>query len=137
MAEILLKDKILKDLPQKNIKVSSAGFIHNDEPASQPAEQLMKEWGLDLSFHLSTRVTRKLVAAQDLILTMEEEQVERILELNEPRPHVESIISYASNGKTRGDIKDPYGCPKADYETVATQLKELITMVVNRLQSVL
>ena len=137
MAEVLLKEAITKTLPQKAISVSSAGFIHNGEPASQPAEALMNEWGLNLSLHLSTKLTRKLVAGQDLILTMEEEQAQRISEMNEERPHIESIISYASHGEKHGDIIDPYGSPKQDYEAVAIQLKELVEEVVKRLLNVL
>ena len=137
MAEALLKKELEPYQERVNFIITSAGFLHTGEPASQPAEQLMMEWGLNISRHLSTRLTRKLVASQDLILTMEEEQAQRIRELNESDIVISSIVSYASNGKQTGDIEDPYGYPMAKYEEVANKLKLLVQNVAKRLLNVL
>ena len=137
MAEIILQNALKEKYPDNNIKVSSAGFLHDGEPAAQPAEAIMQKWNLNLSCHLSTKLTRKLVSQQDLILTMEEEQAASILEMNEKRPHIESIISYASNGMVKGDVPDPYGYSIDTYESTAMKIKELIDKVVKRLLNVL
>jgi len=134
MAQVLLQNAVNNELKEHNITVTSAGFLHNGEPASQPAETLMLKWGLDLTSHLSTKITRALVSQQDLILAMEEEQVDRIKELNETRPHIESIVSFASKGLKTGDIHDPYGDPPHVYENIAIEIKELVQKIVNRLK---
>jgi len=114
--------------------VASAGFLHSGEPASQPAEVVMAERGLDLTRHLSQQISPYLVQQQDLVLTMEEEQAAELIHMGAGTAHVESLISFASNGAERGNVYDPYGEDVTVYRRVADRLTELVDAVVERLR---
>lgn len=52
-------------------EVSSAGFLRNGEPASDAVTTVMGERGLDVTAHRSRITTPKILAAADLVVTME------------------------------------------------------------------
>ena len=135
MAEVILKSRLASMSPKIPTTVGSAGFLHSGEPASQPAEVVMSERQIDLTRHLSRQLSPYLVQQHDLVLTMEEEQAGEIIHMGAGEAHVESIISYASNGKEHGNVFDPYGEPIEVYRRVANQLEELVDGVLARLHS--
>ena len=54
-----------------DLEVSSAGFLYDDEPASEAMATVMGERGFDLSAHRSRVVNCAMVDAVDLVVTME------------------------------------------------------------------
>ncbi len=54
-----------------SVSVSSAGFLFDGHPASATTVKVMHERGIDLRAHRSRLVTADLIAAADLVLTME------------------------------------------------------------------
>lgn len=57
-----------RDLP---VKVSSAGFMFDGEPASPTVTEVMAERDFDLGRHQSRIVSSEIVDGNDLVLTME------------------------------------------------------------------
>jgi len=53
------------------VDVSSSGFLRNGEPASDAVTTVMGERGLDVTGHRSRITTPKILAAADLVVTME------------------------------------------------------------------
>lgn len=51
--------------------VSSAGFLEGGATAAPGAIRAMKEYGLDLSDHVSSQIDRSLVNLADVVITME------------------------------------------------------------------
>ena len=121
-------------LEKMELKVGSAGFLHSGEPASQPAETVMSERGIDLTKHLSRQISPYLVQQHDLVVTMVREQAGEIIHMGSGDAQVESIISYASHGEKDGTVFDPYGEPIEVYRRVADQLENLVDEVLARLQ---
>ena len=71
MAEALLK-KYLKELGKDDIKVTSAGVgTIGGLPPTDETIAVMKDDGLDVSGHRSTRIDENIVKGADLILVME------------------------------------------------------------------
>lgn len=73
MGEVLLRDRLARR--GIDARVSSAGLLGDDVPASEGSIRAMTRRGLDLSAHRSRRMTAELVQASDLVLGMAREHV--------------------------------------------------------------
>lgn len=132
MAEAFLK----KSWPQKakeKIKVKSAGIeaIANSKP-SEFAIKVMKEKGIDISSHRATPLTPEIVKEYDLILTMEEKQRQRVINLF---PFVREkvwLLSEFTSGK-KEDILDPVGSYLRTYQDLALRIEKEIKRLIERL----
>ncbi len=69
MAEYFLQ--AAADDAEVEVVVASSGFLAGGEPASPMVVDVMKERGADISTHLSRSTTAGMVAAVDLVVTME------------------------------------------------------------------
>jgi len=69
MGEHLLRDAAARH--GLEAQVASAGFLYAGEPASLTAASVMAERGFDLTGHRSQLAEAELVAAHDLVVTME------------------------------------------------------------------
>lgn len=107
------------ELRERRIDIFSAGVAASEsEPASRDAVHVMNEIGLDLSQHLSQRVTEHMLDNSTLILTMTERHRRALCEA---RPDLADRIQLlARNGE---DISDPIGGPVEEYRTCASQLR--------------
>ncbi len=119
MAERLLKSKWSRDV-QAGREIASAGLLDmHGAPADPTARRILRENGIDDEGHQSRMVTEGLVAAADLIVTMEEEQAQRLGERYPAvRDKVRLLKSYLPARHRDGgsqDIKDPYRRSIFDY----------------------
>jgi ribose 5-phosphate isomerase B len=74
--------KMLQERGETGIEVTSAGLAAVDgAPASAGAMEVMRRFGVDLSGHRTRRLTRKMVLAADLVLTMTKRHKEAVLAL--------------------------------------------------------
>ena len=96
------------ELRERRIDVFSAGIAAGEnEPASRESVQIMQEFGLDLSQHLSQRVTDHMLENSTLVLALTDRHR---LALCEVRPDLADRIQLlARNGE---DIADPIGGPR-------------------------
>ncbi len=136
MAETLFRKLVAEklacrdwELRERRIDVFSAGLAAGEnEPASREAAQIMQEFGLDLSQHLSQRVTDHMLDSSTLVLALTERHRRA---LAESRPDLADRIKLlARNGD---DIADPIGGSLEDYRYCAAQIVENIRAWVDEL----
>jgi protein-tyrosine phosphatase len=142
MAAALLRQALDERLGEKAsyIKVESAGLgAIPGSWASPPAIAVMGEVGLNLTEHRARPVTREMVRAADLVLTMTRRQKEHVLAL-EPaaRDKTWTLGELAAQGGTdrelRVDVDDPFGGPEHTYRQVRGQLQALLRPAVEYLR---
>jgi protein-tyrosine-phosphatase len=131
MAEALLKKKLL-DQGRRDVEVISAGIVlMGGFGASYDTRQLLAREGIDVSGHLSQRVTREMVKEADLILVMERLHEEKILQLApEAKNRVYLLKEFAKiEDNTDLDITDPIGKTLEFYEQTFQVIKEAVERV--------
>ena len=114
IAESLLR-QLLLDAHQKNIEVISRGLVVLfPEPVHvKAADMVIQKCGIESLDFQSAQLTQEEVEQSDLILTMTEEQKEKILEEYHGYKEIATLNEYAS---VEGAIIDPYGMEDDDYE---------------------
>lgn len=125
MAAALLRRRLDEDGDRRDWRVLSAGiWAEEGQPASPGALAAMAERGIDLSGHLSRRLTRLMVEEADLILGMTPQHVEAMrLAFPEHAKRIHLLAAMA--GESHG-IADPYGLSPVTYRATAKELERLI-----------
>lgn len=119
MAEALLRRK------NGNHTVSSAGLsVLYPTPATENANKVMQEYGLDLSAHRSRQLTDKMVAEADLILTMTSGH-QAVLRTIFPSA-AEKTYTLASYAGQSFEIEDPFGGDVELYRECAASIAKCI-----------
>ena len=132
MAEAYLKKKI-REHKKDNLIVSSAGIAMLDGLQTTPeTAALLEEEGIDVSGHLSQRVSPLLIKKSDLILVMEKLHEDRIREwVPEVKNRLFLLKEFAKIDDEAGlDIKDPIGKPMKDYQEVFAIIRQAIDRIV-------
>ncbi len=113
-------------------RATSAGVgALEGEPASPGARAVAGELGLDLEGHRSRSVTPEMVAAADLILTMERRHKERVLSMApQAAGKVFTLAEYVGES---ADVEDPYQADLPRYREVAARLERLTEQALRRL----
>ena len=108
------------ELRENGVDVFSAGVSAWDHsPASPEAVQVMKEYGMDLSDHLSQQVTPEMVRQSTCVLALTHRHWRL---LADTCPDQNSRLQLLSrNGH---DIQDPIGGTLEDYRQCASQIAE-------------
>ncbi len=130
MAKIIM-EQLLKNANIHNIAVESAGlYTTNGLPASEAAQIVMQEMGMDISTHTSQVVNEELMTEADLILAMTREHRRFLTGLFPQKKH--QIFTLGEFiGQPELDIEDPYGLGLEAYRKSVQQLKEILTVVMN------
>jgi protein-tyrosine-phosphatase len=114
------------------IDVSSAGTgAWDGAPVSEGAYLVGLERGLDLSAHRARLLTRELVEAADLVLTMARHHRARVDELGEC--HVFVLGEYAGREGDEAEVSDPFGGDLEVYRDTCVELEALIDTAVERI----
>jgi protein-tyrosine-phosphatase len=131
MAEALLREA-LASRGADQVTVASAGTgAWDGAPVSEGAYLVGLEHGLDLSSHRAQLLTRELVKASDLILTMSGHHRARVAELGgEDKVHV--LGEYAGREEGNREVSDPFGSDLTSYRATYDELQEMINGVVGR-----
>lgn len=129
MAEALMKNKMNSiDVHKKNkYKVSSAGiFATGEGPSIFSTKVMWKKYGIDISNHVSRRLTAEMIEEATLVLCMEMNQAEMIKNFICPneRDKVFTLRNYVG---LDGEIIDPYGSDESIYEECARLIDEAVT----------
>lgn len=134
MAEALMS-KLAEASGDGKIAIASCGTdVYEPSQASANAVAVMGEMGIDLSGHLSQRLTRKQLEEADLVLTMTSYH-KAIISAVFPgfEEKVYTLCEYAYNGEC--DISDPYGGDVKQYRACAEQLKDAVEKIYSRIKS--
>jgi protein-tyrosine phosphatase len=137
MAERVLKNR-LKRRGIHDVEVSSAGLLDmHGAPADMTARQILQENGIDDEGHQSRFLNEAIIGEADLIITMEQEQLQRIGDqypsaLGKLRV-LKSYLPDTDHGNIAGDIKDPYRRPIFHYRLcfaeISLSMEELIKCI--------
>src|SRR5213593_3311393 len=92
----------------KTILLVCTGNICRSPLAAALLERALKERGLDLSGHRAQLLTREMVDAADLILTMARHHRARVDELG-GEGHVFVLGEYAGREGDDAEVSDPFG----------------------------
>jgi protein-tyrosine-phosphatase len=96
-------------LPERSgiVKVASAGTAALDgDPATGGAQAAMRMRGVDISSHRARSVTEGMIAASDLVLTMEERQSSHVRSL-EPSADVFLLLEVGEAARSfSGEVPD-------------------------------
>ncbi|MBU0502835.1 MAG: L-threonylcarbamoyladenylate synthase [Candidatus Omnitrophota bacterium] len=132
MAQAIFEKK-LKDKGIKDVEVLSAGtMLFGGLGATLEVKELLAEEGMDVSKHISQKVTRDMLNKSDIILVMEHFHEERILQLD---PQVKNRLfllkEFAKAGADDNnmDISDPIGKPKEFYVRTMDTIKQAIERI--------
>jgi protein-tyrosine-phosphatase len=122
----------LTRLSRDDIEVTSAGTgAWDGAPASEGAYLVALEHGLDLSAHRARLLTRELVDAADLVLTMARHHRARVQELGgEGRTFV--LGEYAGKSGPPAEVSDPFGGDLEVYRETYGELEDLVERAVKR-----
>ena len=130
MAQAMM-EQLLKGTNDRGITVKSAGMFTSDGlPASEAAQSVMNEIGLDLSGHISKKINKALIADADLIFTMTREQ-RRLLAESYPQKVSQIYTIGEFSGEPERDIADPYGMGMEAYRKTRLELKEMLMKIMN------
>ena len=117
----------------EDVVVSSAGTsAWEGAPASDGALLVALEHGLALEGHRARTLSRELVAAADLVLTMGPHHAERAVALGGAgKTHL--LAHYGSHGGDSTPIADPFGGDLDAYRLTFAELERIIAKVLDRL----
>jgi len=133
MAEALLRDK-LRARGVDGISISSAGTgAWEGAPASEGAYLVALEHDLDLSAHRARLLSREMVAAADLVLTMARHHLARAEQLGATgTAHL--LGEYAGRQGASAEVRDPFGGELEGYREAYEELDAMLEAVVARLE---
>jgi len=130
MAEAYLK-KLLEKQKRADVEVISAGImILAGLGASVETREVLKKEGIDVSGHLSQRVTKEMVDRSDIILVMESMHENRILELApEAKNRLFLLKEFAKMNDNNLNISDPAGGSLEFYENTFYTIKDAVERI--------
>jgi protein-tyrosine-phosphatase len=115
---------------QQDVEVSSAGLYGGGGlPPSRKAVAVMAKRGVDISQVRSKKLSRKLAAKSDIIVTMEEEQRDIIKRLY----NYSKVFTLREIAGGSGDIADPLGAPISLYEQCANEIEHCLHQGVEKI----
>jgi protein-tyrosine-phosphatase/biotin carboxylase len=121
--------------PERGVAAISAGF-HEEEgrPADPVMVDVAEKAGIGLHAWSSRRVTAEMVAASDVILVMEHRHFERLCEEFPAAAGKTFLLGMAAGGSCgKGEIDDPYGKDRAEYERCAREVTASVRGITNSL----
>ncbi len=137
MAEGLFR-KFVEDRAEGFI-VESAGISAMDGfPPTDQTIRVMKEEGVDVSGHLSRRVTLKMIEAANKIFVMEKFHKDWILrQAPETAPKVMLLTEFSSKGGNGHmgdiDIPDPIQMSEHFYQNILTIIRQCVQKIAENL----
>lgn len=136
MAETLFRKLVTEkidcrdwELRERGIDVFSAGISAGEsDPATREAVQIMREHDLDLTQHLSQKISAAMLEKSTMVLTMTDRHRRSLLEA---RPDLFDRIQLLCRSGT--DIADPIGGTLDDYRYCAQQISENLRLLIDEL----
>lgn len=126
IAESVLR-QYLKDAHQFDVEVVSRGLVVLfPEPVHVKAADMVRASGIEIVDFQSSQLHQEDVEESDLILTMTEEQKQKVIEEYHGYKEVATINEYA---RVEGAVIDPYGMDEEDYERCFVQITQLIKKI--------
>lgn len=127
MAEGILKN-MLKAKDGK-YEVNSAGiYTHTGATITPEAQKQLKKRGIDMGARKSVQVSAELIDEADLIFAMTGNQRRLLVEaFPYSADKIHLLGDYTNRG---GDVADPYGGSDAAYDKSASEIEEMLKILV-------
>jgi len=132
MAEAFFNHKMKARGLADQYRAASAGTWTNEGiPAPLDGQAAMATRGLDTSAHRSRLVTAEIVAAADLVLTMEQGHKEALwIEFPSSRPKIFMFSEMIGPGY---DVNDPYRRGTEKFEETAAEIERIMEAGLDRI----
>jgi protein-tyrosine-phosphatase len=132
IAEALAR-RAFAELDRADITVTSAGTgAWDGAPVSEGAYLVGLERNVDLSRHEATLLTREVVNAADLVLTMARHHRARVEELGGGEK-VHLLGELAGLVGDEAEVRDPFGGDLEEYRSTFDQLERLLEPAIARI----
>ena len=119
MAEAIMQARFALE----DILVESRGLVVLfPEPINPKVEEVLSSYGLSMKEHTSLAFEPACFDERTLILTMEEDQKEKLLKEYEAAVNVFALREYVG---AYDEIQDPYGGTLSDYAVCFEQLRDM------------
>ncbi len=137
MAEALFNSRIERDSKlEGEFLASSAGIFvdpYTNMASTEAINVMQKEYGIDISMHIPTKITLKMIEDAEVVLCVGEDKV---VYLKKIVP--ENISMKIYNLKTfvglSGNIEDPFGGDYDLYKKCAKEIDEVIIKLIEKLK---
>lgn len=118
-----------------DLRVASAGLAAGrDAPADATAQAVAQRFGVTLAEHRSRSVEPSDLRESDLVLVMQEHQAERARALaGDPLVALRVFALGDFLEAPPFGLRDPWGCPEADFVEVFTRIDAALLRVVSQL----
>lgn len=127
MAEAVMKRKVEESDLGELIEVCSRGLIVLfEEPVHPIAAEIVTARGYTSADFVSVSLKQEEITKDSVIITMTEDQKKKVLENYEGFSEVATIYEYAGE---IGDIRDPFGKNKEEYECCFLQIQQLVDKI--------
>lgn len=140
MVEGIFNNAVIKEAMEQFRAYSAGVSAYDGACASKNALSVLKDWNIDISYHLSKRITAEEVGSAFLILTMTREHKRVLLELfPEARRKTYTLKEFAYEDNKNitdfsADISDPYGASEEVYRKCAMEIREAVYKVIEKLR---
>ena len=121
----------------EDIEVYSCGVYAQDrDECTYNAQEVMKEYGVDLKSHKATNIRNSKIKQMDLILCMTKSHKNIVLQMYpELKDKVYTLKEYTKYKTKEGlDIKDPWGYDIEVYRFCASEIYECIKILLEKIR---
>ncbi len=138
MAHWLLIKK-LQDEKINNIEVYSGGIYAEDgDLPTYDAIEVMKEYGVDLKQHKATNIANSKIEEMDLILcatnTHKIQLMHEYPELKNKIFTMKEYVNYNKEEDNNVNIQDPWGYGIDTYRRCATEIDDVLNLLIKKLE---
>jgi len=117
----------------EKIEVITAGTHPIPGDAASPgALEAMREIGVDISDHQAQPVTEEMLEAADLVLTMTGAHRDYLTRMYGENDRIFSLYEFLG---LNGDVLDPFGGDTDTYRACRDELRQLMEMLVDKLEN--
>ena len=139
MAHRMLEKKV-DQLQIKNIEVFSCGiYAQNGDVPTYEANNVMKEYDVDLSKHKATNIQNSKITDMDLILCATNSHKIAVLdiypELKDKVFTMKEYVNYNREYHDKINIKDPWGYDIDTYRSCASEIDECLELLIKKINS--
>lgn len=137
MAHWLLLKK-LNELKKEDIKVYSCG-VHAENGETSPSEAInvMKQYGVDLTYHRAINIRNSNIREMDLILCATSSHKNSVLSIY---PEIEGrvytlkeYVGYNKKYHKKIDLDDPWGYGEDVYRFCASEINECLDLLLKKI----
>ena len=119
------------------IEVSSCGISESHLGAHPPqsAVDCAQDRGCDISAHRARQIRAADLDQFDLVLAMDRGQLNWLRRLRRGTARIDRFLDYATGGKVRKDVPDPYGGDARKFEKAAQRIEDAMPLLLETLRS--